>query len=262
MVHGFESQDALESWTRRIEEAARVSLIPEAVLVRNMRDALQRVFMRTLKPTQLLKRHKGLQLYTLNSIQPKLHAELNRRIMASANLIKLNRTSSIQRTLQRFSGWATSVPAGGGTQSRKEVRETVRRGIAGLPFEERRVIVDQGHKLVAAVNELVAVEGGAIAAIWRHVKEGGGYQARPIHEARDGDLYWVRGNWVIAKGLAKRGGLEYTDEVEQPGELVFCRCWWQFFYNLRELPRELLTDEGREQLKQARAAITRYQHAV
>ncbi|SUH14969.1 Uncharacterised protein [Salmonella enterica subsp. enterica] len=36
-----------------------------------------------------LKRHPGVSRFTLNYLEPKLRAELDRRIMASADLIKL-----------------------------------------------------------------------------------------------------------------------------------------------------------------------------
>jgi len=69
----------------------------------------------------------------------------------------------------------------------------------------------------------VATDGGAIAAVWRHVREGGGYQARPEHEARNGKIFVVRDNWALLKGLMKLAGAQYTDQIEAPGELVILR---------------------------------------
>jgi len=51
-----------------------------------------------------LKRHPGVARFTLNYVEPKLRAELDGRIMASADLIKLNRTQAVNRNIQRFSG--------------------------------------------------------------------------------------------------------------------------------------------------------------
>lgn len=256
--HGFDSQQRLDEWMRRLDVAARASLVPREVLEHAIRDGLQRVFARTTTTANLLRTHKGISEFTLAAIKPKLRAELDRRILASASLIKLNREGSVQRTLQRFSGWATSIPIGGTEVSeRKEVSRNVRRGISGLPFEERRVVVDQGHKLIASINSIVAVDGGAIAAKWKHVREGGGYQARPEHEARNDHIFVVRDNWAISQGLMKLSGRQYTDQIEQPGELVYCRCTYQFLYALRDLTSDMLTDRGREELSRARAEIAR-----
>lgn len=249
MEHGFDSQQRLDEWLRKLETAARAMLVPESVLQRSLRDMLSRVYERTVEGDVLTNRHSGISQYTLASIKPKLRAELDRRILASANLIRLNRESSIQKTLQRFAGWATSIPIGGtDVADRAEAKKNIRRGIAGLSFEERRVIIDQGHKLSSAINDIVAMDGGAIAAIWRHVREGGGYQARPEHEKRNGTVFVIRDNWALRKGLMKLAGAKYTDQIEAPAELPFCRCAYEYLYALRSLPTEMLTKKGVEAL--------------
>lgn len=258
MEHGFDSEARVREWQRKLRAAAAAALIPEHVLVRKVNDALVRTYERwVVRPGALMKRHHGISQFTLQNIKPKLRAELDRRILASANLIKLNREASIERTLQRFAGWATSIPIGGtDIQKRKDVKDDVRRGISGLPFEERRVIVDQGHKLVSAVNHIVAKDGGAIAGIWRHVHLGPpAYQARPEHVARDGDFFLLRDSWAVEQGLVKTRGVTFTVDIEQPGEFVFCSCHYEYVYSLNDLPRELLTAKGLEEMDRARRII-------
>jgi hypothetical protein len=58
------------------------------------------------------------------------------------------------------------------------------------------VIIDQGHKLVSAVNDIVATDGGAFAGIWKHMREEAGYQAREEHLKRHNHLYVLRNNWA------------------------------------------------------------------
>lgn len=254
--HGFDSQQRLDEWMRRLEIAARASLVPREVLERSLREALTRVYERTVGNANLLKVHRGISQYTLEMIKPRLRGELDRRILASTSLIKLNRETAVQQTLQRFAGWATSIPIGGSdVVSRAEERAHVRRGLAGLSFVERRCIVDQGHKLSAAINEIVATDGGAIAARWRHVLEGGGYQARKVHVDRNNHIFLIRDSWAMNAGLVKLAGHQYTDQVEQPGQLVSCRCTWVFVYNLRDLPPEMLTNKGRDEQSRVRSLI-------
>lgn len=257
LEHGYDSKERVDQWLERIRRAATASLIPEATLIEQLRSTLRRVFSRSTEPARLLRFHRGVSAYTLEQVKPRLRAELDRRILAAADLIRLNREASKQRTLQRFAGWATSIPIGG-TEAAKhqEVKQNIKRSIAGLPFEERRVIIDQGLKLSSAINEIVAVDGGAIAGIWRHVKEGGGYQARPEHVARDGKIFVVRDNWALREGFIKLAGHQYIDEIERPAELIYCRCWYEMLYALRDLPEEMLTEEGREALVKIRAAIS------
>jgi hypothetical protein len=221
---------------------------------------LTRVYGRELK--NITKNLDIVGQFTLEQIKPHLRDELDRRILASANLIKLNRTASIERTLQRFAGWATSVPKGGSDiQNRTDIKKAVRRGIAGLPFEERRVIIDQGHKLASAISEIVAKDGGAIAGAWQHIKRGPpSYDSRPKHVARDGKIFLLRNSWARAQGLVKPDKNGYTDDIEQPGELVFCSCKYRWIYALRDLPTEMLTVKGREALLAAREKIRRVEN--
>lgn len=248
-THGFDSEERLNRWVERLEAAAVVAAVPVREMTARLQEQLDRAFRGALAPRRVLRVHPGVGTWTLERIRPELRRELDRRIAASASLIRLDREASIQRTLQRFSGWATSVPAGGTRAvSRSEEAEAVRRGIAGLPFIERRVVIDQGHKLVAAIDDIIAKDGGAIAVMWRHVRPQPGYEPRPEHVARDGKVYAMRGSWALASGLMKRGPHPYFDEIEQPGMPVFCRCWGQRIYTPRALPADMLTEKGRRWL--------------
>lgn len=257
---GFDSQKRIDHWLQKLEVAARASLVPEAVLQRQLKDALTRTYLRLVEGKKLISLHPGISKFTLAAIKPKLRAELDRRILASADLIRLNRKKSIEQTLQRFAGWATSIPIGGTRAIAKgESSLAIKRGLSGLPFEERRVIIDQGHKLTAAVNDILAVDGGAIAMRWHHIKEASdAYTPRPEHEARDGKIYLIRNNWALKKGLMKPAGRKYTDEVTAPAQEPFCRCTGQYIYNLRDLPAEMITQKGREELERVRAQIARF----
>jgi len=256
LEYGFDSQERLDRWLRDLNVAARAALIPQNVLVRSLTDSLGRTFRRVTTDAALMRKNPGVSQFTINNVKPKLRAELNRRIQSSANLITLNRDASIAKTLQRFAGWASSVPIGGtDVVKRKEVKQNIRRGIAGLPFEERRCLIDQSAKLVATVNDIVAVDGGAIAMQWKHVNEAGeAYDPRPEHVAMDGNIYLIRGSWADKKGFVKPSK-GYTDQIEAPAELPFCRCSGVYKFALRDLPQSMLTLKGKEALIEARVAV-------
>ncbi|ECG8055094.1 hypothetical protein FM848_23300, partial [Salmonella enterica] len=38
----------------------------------------------------------------------------------------------------------------------------------------------------------------------------------------------------------------YLDEITQPGEEVFCRCYLTYIYNVRSLPDEMKTEKWRK----------------
>jgi hypothetical protein len=101
----------------------------------------------------------------------------------------------------------------------------------------------------AEVEHIFAVEGGAIAGMWKSHFRAPGYDYRPAHKERDGQIFVLRGNWAIEQGLMKLDGRQYTDEITMPAEEVFCQCRYKYLYNLRDLPDEFLTDKGRSFIK-------------
>lgn len=253
--HGFTSQERIAYWQRKIREAAEAFLGSTAAMEETLRESLAAVYRRLIDSGRIIEHHPGIGRFTLEKVKPHLRAELDRRIMASANLIKLNREQAVAKTLQRFSGWSTSIPAGGSdlVKKRKE-KDNIRKPLAQVKFEYRRVLIDQGHKLTASLNDILAKDGGAIAAAWRHVHQAG-YDGRPDHIARDGKIFAIRDSWAAKQGLIRKGPNGYTDEIEQVAELPYCRCTYQYKYNLRDMPDEFLTAKGRETLAEARRKI-------
>lgn len=253
--NGFDSAERIEYWTRRIRAAALMSMTPPHVLEQTLQATMRAIYQAKVERGGILKFHPGVSKFTLERVKPRLRAELDRRLMASANLIKLNRASAIEKTLQRFSGWATSIPAGGSDAVDKvDTKTDIRKALASLPFEERRVSIDQGHKLVANLNNILAVDGGALAAEWHSHWRQAHYNYRRDHKERDEKIYVIRDNWALSRGLMKTDGHQYTDQITAPGEEVFCRCSYRYLYSLRALPPSMVTDKGRAELERVRVA--------
>jgi len=224
----------------------------------------------------------GVGRFTLEQIKPHLRGELNRRIMAiaeeSADLIGSDREAVIDATLKRFAGWITPVPGdpvGGTAPPRwwtlvkshyirrskhdpltRPAREPPRE-LADLSFEERWrvVMLDQGQRFCACLSQMIAMDSNAIAMIWHSHWRQENYDYRPEHKERDGKVYALRGNWAMERGLMKAGPVGFYDEVTSVGHEPGCGCYAQWLYNLRDLPADMLTKNGRAELKRVRAEI-------
>ncbi len=254
--HGFQSAEQLQMWVEKIRRAAVESLVPESVLNEELNRTLGGIYKKLIDDGQILKTHRGAGKFTIERLKPKLRTELDRRLMVSRNLIKLNREQSIEKTIQRFAGWASSVPAGGSRAvDVKDTKDNIRKALTSLPFEERRVAIDQSHKFAAALNEVVAVDGGAIAMRWNSRWRSPGYQYREDHKERDQKIYLLRSSWAKEKGLVKPGPAGYYDDITKVGEEVYCSCFATWLYHLRDLPDDMLTQKGKDELAAARAKI-------
>lgn len=242
-THGFDSPERVNRW---IEELGRAAGSGGSVTAEQLKRSLGAIFHREVDQGGLARRLK-VPGWRVNQVAPKLRLELDRKILAASELIRLNRDEMMTKTIRRFSGWATSVPAGGSDAvDRKDVADNAKRALKALPYEERRVMIDQAAKFKASLDRITATDGGAIAAMWRSHYRAAGYNYRPDHKERDGRIYLIRDSWAIQKGLVKTSGAEYTDEITQPAEEVYCQCRYKYIFNLRDLPDSMLTDKGRE----------------
>ncbi len=255
-ANGYDSAERIAFWSAKIREAAERQMGAPHVMEQMLRETLAAVHKRLIERGEIAKFHPGVARFTIDRLRPQIRAELDRRILAAADLIKINRTNAIEKTLQRFQGWSTSIPKGGSDAVNKAKTKTaLRKAMAQLPFEERRVLIDQGHKLTASISNVIATDGGAIALIWRSHWRQAGYDYRPDHKERDGKVYLLRDSWAKAAGLVKQGPAGYYDEITAVGEEVYCRCNAVYLYALRELPAEMITPKGAAELERVRAQI-------
>lgn len=244
---GFDSV-ALKGMMMELRQAADRAFISEAELNARMAKGLGRYYAQALRGS----RHASVMQYTPERLAPKLLQELNRRIAANADLIKINREQAIEKTLQRFAGWATSVPPGGDPSLKLAVvKSHVAKPAAQLKYEVRRREIDQGHKLIQAVKSTIATENGAIAYRWHSHWRQPGYDYRPDHKERDGKVYGIKDSWAAKQGMINKGA-GWTDDMTQPAQEVYCQCDAVYLYALRDLPESMLTAKGKAELERVR----------
>jgi hypothetical protein len=257
--HGYTSERALDQWTARLTAAAQGALLSpaeaNAQIARHLSAIYSRAMRRLPKHLRELQSRVGhrmgpelfyRRLSSLPELGVKMRNEFERRIAASADLVKLGREEATATAIRRFRGWASSIPAGGTPAVAKQAVEPIVKEFRKLRFEP--VKVDQGRKLTQALSSTVAEGTGAIAAVWHSNWRQLHYNFRPEHKERDLQVYTVRDNWAELRGLMKPGPAGYTDEITQPAEEPRCRCWYQYVYNLDRLPDEMLTERGKRTL--------------
>jgi hypothetical protein len=260
--HGYTSDRALDIWSERIAQAAKETLVsPQEAsiqIARHLSAVYARMTRKVPKHLQALQSRQsgrmGPEMYfrrvaTFPELMYKMRNELDRRIAASADLIKIRREESLAATMRRWRGWASSVPPGGTPAPPSQEVNLLSKEFRKVRFETNRLNIDQGHKLNASLNATMAEGTGAIAGLWHSNFRQLNYNYRPDHKERDSKLYTIRGNWAQVQGLMKPGPSGYTDEITQPAEEVYCRCYYQYIYNLDRLPEAMLTEKGKKALQ-------------
>jgi hypothetical protein len=251
-AHGYLHPHEVERWSNLIEDAAE-DPIALSLEKHRLRQRLEGAFRRAFGRGALLRRHKKIQPWAAERLMPEARAELERRIYAATDLIRLNRKEAVAKTLQRFKGWVTAVPPGGLPDPEiRPIRRDLSKAALETRFIARRVAVDQTDKMLANVNDIIATGAGAIAGTWDATWEIE-RKHRPEHAARHGLTYAIRNSWADREGLMSHP-LGYTDEHDMPAWLINCRCDYIYLYELADLPPEMLTAKGREALARARAA--------
>jgi hypothetical protein len=252
--HGYDSEQRLTNWIALL----RLAMYGEsqARAEERLSAALRTIYERLVERGGILRHHPGVARWTVEMLKPRLRAELQRRVLANTNLIKLNREEAVATTLRRFAGWASSIPPGGTDQPQKrEVKAQGRKAIAQERYRARLIQNDQGHKFTAALNEILAVDSGALAVRWNSHWRRPGYQFREEHKERDGLVYAIRGNWALERGLMTKGSNPYYDEIDGFGQAINCTCFGTWLSGLRRLPREMITPAGQEELARVSAAV-------
>jgi hypothetical protein len=251
--HGYSDQDRMEEYLLRLRMAAEREIGSPQAADKAMRDALGAIYGRLIDQGGVSKYAPEVPRYTIAMVRPQLRAELDRRVMAATDLIKLRRGEAIDKTLRQVVGWTTSIPPGGvSDESLREVKKRVGDSLKQYRFECRRVSIDQGHKLVNNVANIVAVDNGAIAGEWHSHWRQAGYNYRKDHKERDGKFFAVKDSWAVREGLIKKGD-GYLEDITQPGQEPFCRCFVRYVSSPRRLPDDMLTDKGRQWIAQGRA---------
>ncbi|CAD6037068.1 hypothetical protein [Escherichia coli] len=243
--NGWDSEESLVSWCKRLRTVAS----REAPNDRATRNHLNAIYSRLVVHGGALKDQPpdGPTKVTLDKLKPEFRKELDRRIFASANLIELNRERAIEKTLQRFQGWVTSIPPDGVSEiDKRKGKSLFGKSVQELDFISRRVAIDQGHKLASNVKYLLAVQSGAIAFRWHSNWRRPGYKYRKDHKERDGLIYLLRDSWAVGQGLIKPVN-GYYDEITSAGEEVYCSCQALPIYAPQKLPIEFLTEKGKRE---------------
>ena len=231
----------------KVEAYIKQFALKPADIKKEVQRNLGSVYKKQVDGGQLRAKHPELPKWAIDKVKPHLQQELYNRTLANIKLITLNQEESTAKTLASYQGWLSSSVDGAAELAavpEKLMKEYTERN----DFYNRRVTVDQAHKLQSALSNIVAADNGAIACRWKSQYRRLNYDARKEHKERDGKIYLIRDSWADKAGLVKQVD-GYYDEITQAGEEVYCSCVVYYIYAISKLPEEMITKKGLEYLE-------------
>ena len=238
--HGYTSQADINHWRVRLLTAAEQHLDPEDAH-RRIGRTLSNAFYRAIGAGRIAKKHGGVHRWSIERLEPKLKDELQRRIFASQELVEGDKRIALERIQNRFLGLAT---AGANPGEAQAAASAIGKAARDAKASARMVAVDQTKKMVTAMDEVIAEDGGSIGGVWNAMWDIE-RKHRPEHAARHGKFYVRRASWADSQGLLKHPN-GYMDQEDMPGTLINCRCEYDYIYDLADVPDEFLTVKGRK----------------
>ena len=206
------------------------------------------------------KTNKGISKLKLSDLRQDFKKELDKKITISFNLIKNKENEIKQKLASRFINWLTidSEEVRGKTTSKQSLLNFLDFAKENEIAEEHAkfILKDQTRKMVCAFDLLIAEANGAIGGFWKNrgdrrvVGNPNGFypqgnKTHNDHWNRDGVFYIYKDGWAYQKGYVK-GSLYENLEDGGVGVAIGCRCRMENVYDLRDVPKEILTKKGKE----------------
>lgn len=206
----------------------------------------RKAYLITKKPSNILSRNVGLKAYTLESLNEDFKKTYKTMLSHNLGLIKTQNAENMLKLENRFVNWVTSKSV----DDKKDLKNLVK-----LPNNKRIkfILKDQTNKLTSNFDEIVATKYGAIAMQWKTRsdnrvvgKPGGLYPGKGStkhrdHWSRKDKFYYYPSNPVNKSlNLSKFEGSVDTLKDGLPGQPIGCRCYARYYYDLDDLPKELV----------------------
>jgi hypothetical protein len=114
--------------------------------------------------------------------------------------------------------------------------------------------IRKSSALAAKMHHDRAMEGNAIAAIWKYRDICFEADNGDPHRELDGIFYAIKGNWAIQKGLMHPGRNVFLDDIETDWASG-CGCHLQHIFALRALPSAMITERGAAKMIESRKKV-------
>lgn len=195
-------------------------------------------------------RNVGIKGYKLEDLNPIFANLYKTRLQSSLDLIKTQNQENLLKLKRRFLDWTTQAEF----RNKEDLKEATK-----LPSNKRTrfILRDQSNKMSASLDNIVAEKYGAICFEWKTRndnrvtgKPGGLYPKINDDSPNHGDHWSRRGKFYYYSNLPQEvkdklnlknfAGSDKSLKDGVPGVPYGCRCWGKNYYDIDDLPEELV----------------------
>lgn len=200
----------------------------------------------------LLQRNVGIKGYKINDLNSLFASAYKFRLQSSLALIKTQNDENMAKLTNRFLNWVTAADF----NNKESLQEATK-----IPSSKktRFILRDQSNKMSAALDDIVAQHYRAIAFEWMtrndnrvSGKPSGLYPKVDDESTKHGDHWSRKGKFYYYTNAPLRSkrklnlkafaGSDKSLKDGMPGTPIGCRCWAKNYYDIEDLPQELLKD--------------------
>lgn len=203
--------------------------------------------------------NKGLRGWRLEKVKPRMREALKSRILHSLSLIKTQNEQRMQSLKGSFLNWIFDRHARGKEAGSLRTSLNPTKELAKRDRHVKMILGDQTRKLLNNFDAIVAEEYQALGFFWRTRRDdrvvgnptgkypGRGNKKHEDHFHRQNKFYFYHNTWAIKKKLinTKTKNFKWADfEDGMPGQPINCRCHAYNIYELEDVPKEFLSEDG------------------
>lgn len=199
-------------------------------------------------------RNAGIKGYKLEDLNPLFINAYKTRLQSSLDLIKTQNQENMLKLKRRFLDWTTQAEF----RNKNDLKEAIK-----LPKDKRIrfILRDQSNKMSASLDNIVAEKYGAICFEWKtrndnrvSGKPSGLYPKVNDNSPYHGDHWSRRGKFYYYSNIPQEvknklnlkafAGSDKSLKDGLPGVPIGCRCWCKNYYDIDDLPDELVKHDG------------------
>lgn len=201
------------------------------------------------------KKHHKKDNFNINDINANVRKLLEKRIITSLNNIKIKDKKLLLEIQNRFINFL--VNNDNKNKTLKDLKDNLRVNecLTQSKNYTKNILRDQMHRFNDSIDYTMGTLNGAVGLVW-HTQQDKRVVGDPTglypkgntlhnnHFKRDGVFFSLKDSIATKNKLVNAEIFETLTDIKECGRPINCRCYYEYIYDLRDVPTQYLTKKG------------------